>query len=149
MVIDVEVPTYLLTSVAIAPLLVVTAFGVNFATEHIQAITHVKHGIAVDAVVAGIATPVGIHPTLVVALLAKEVVEVQCHNKAFVLEERLRYLAVPDEFVGIRRGVIETSPAILVQIGRELETHGLLQHQLFAIAEAPGVKIGTGLPLIA
>ena len=95
MVIDVEVPTYLLTSVAIAPFLVVTAFGVNLATEHVQAITHVKHGIAVDAVVAGVATSVSIYPTLVVALLAKEVVEVQCHNKAFVLEERLRYLAVP------------------------------------------------------
>ena len=102
MVIDVEVPTYLLTSVAIAPLFVVTAFGVNLATEHVQAITHVKHGIAVDAVVAGVTASVSIYPTLVVALLAKEVVEVQCHNKAFILEERLRYLTVPNEFVGIR-----------------------------------------------
>ena len=108
MVIDVEVPTYLLTSVAIAPFLVVTAFGVNLATEHIQAITHVKHGIAVDAVVASITAS-----------------------------------------VGIRRGVIETSPAILVQIGRELETHGQSQHQLSAIAEAPGIEVGTGLQLIA
>ena len=36
-----------------------------------------------------------------------------------------------------------------MQIGRELETHGQSQHQLSAIAKAPGVKIGTGLQLIA
>lgn len=94
--------SYLLTSVTITPFLIITAFGVNLAAEHVQAIAHVKHGIAVDAVVAGVTASVSIYPTLVVALLAKEVVEVQCHNKAFVLEERLRYLAVPDEFVGIR-----------------------------------------------
>ena len=57
----IEGPTYLLTSVAIAPLFVVTAFGVNLATEHVQAITHVKHGIAVDAVVAGITASVSIY----------------------------------------------------------------------------------------
>ena len=61
MVIDVEVPTYLLTSVAITPFLIITAFGIYLATEHVQAITHVKHGIAVDAVVAGITASVSIY----------------------------------------------------------------------------------------
>lgn len=107
----------LLPPVAIAPLFVVTAFGVNLAAEHVQAIAHMKHGIAVDAVVAGVAAPVGIHPSLVVALLPQEVVEVKRHDEGLALEERLRYLTVPDEFVGIRGGVVVTSSAILMQIG--------------------------------
>ena len=46
-----------------------------------------EHGISVDAVIAGIATTVGIDPSFVVGLLPQQVVEVEGYDKRFRLKE--------------------------------------------------------------
>ena len=77
------------SAVAVAPLLVVASLGVDFPAEHVQAVAHVEHGIAVDAVEARVAASRGIDPSLVVALLSEEVVEVEGHDERLALEEGL------------------------------------------------------------
>ena len=100
-----------------------------------------EHGVRVDAVVASVTSPVGIHPTFVVALLIKKVIEVEGHNKRLALEESLRNLTVPYQLVGVRRRVVIASATVLVQIGRDFEALGQTQHHLSAVAEPPSVKI--------
>ena len=84
-----ETSKFLTSLVAVTPLLVVAAFGIFLAAEHIQAIADVERSIAVDAIVAGIAASAGIYPAFVVRLLAKEVVKVQGDNKRLVAKKRL------------------------------------------------------------
>ena len=76
-----------------------------------------EHGIAVDAVIAGVTTPGGIHPALVVALLAKEVVELQilddvhwyilqgrlhvAQHKLLAVEQYLRHLLAVDRDLAV------------------------------------------------
>ena len=139
----------IISLVTIAPFLVVTALGINLAAKHIQAITHVEHGIGIDAVILRIAAPRSIHPALVVALLTQQVVEVQGHDERFVLEERLRQLSVPDEFVGIHRGVVIASATTLMEIAAQLKVPGQAHQELPTIVELPGVKIRSRLKLIA
>ena len=104
-------------AVAITPFLVVTTFCIDFTSKHVQAITYMKHGVGVDAVVAGVAAPVGIDPTFIVALLSEKVVEVERHNQRLALEERLGELSIPDELVGVARWVIVATAAVFMQIG--------------------------------
>ena len=67
--------------IAIAPLLVVSAFGINLTAKHIQAVAYVEHGIGVDAVIAGVTATRGIDPAFVVALLTKQIVEVKGNDE--------------------------------------------------------------------
>ena len=73
-----------------------------------------EHGVRVDAVVAGVAAPGGAHPALVVALLAEKVVEIECDDERLVLEEGLGDLTVPQQLVGVGRGVVVSPAAVLV-----------------------------------
>ena len=135
--------------VAVSPLFVVAVLSVFLATEHIEAVAHVEHGVAVDAVVAGVAAAGGTDPTLVVRLLAEEVVEIEGDDERLVAEERLRYLAVPEQFVGVRRWVIVASSAALVDVAADLETEGQSDEELSAIVELPRVEVGRRLQLVA
>ena len=136
-------------SVAVAPLLVVAALGVDLATEHVEAVAHMEHSVAVDTVVAGVAAAGGADPPLVVGLLAEEVVDVEGHDEGLALEEGFRQLAVPDELVGVHRRVVVAPTAVLAQVAAQLEAHGQAQQELSAVAELPGVEVGIGLQLVA
>ena len=96
-------------TVVVTPFLVVTALSVDLTAKHIQTITHMEHGIRVDAVVTRLSAAVGIHPAAEVRLLAQEVVEVQGHDERLVSQERLRHLTVPDQLVGVLRRVAVTT----------------------------------------
>ena len=87
------------SAVVVAPFLVVASLGIDLTTEHVETIAHMEHGVAVNAVVAGIATTVGVDPALVVRLLTQQVVEVQGYDKGLALEEGFGHLTVPDELV--------------------------------------------------
>lgn len=52
-----------------------------------ESVANMEHGISVDAVIAGIATTVGIDPSFVVGLLPQQVVEVEGYDKRFRLKE--------------------------------------------------------------
>ena len=136
-------------TVIVAPFLVVAAFGVDLATKHVEAVADVKHGVGVDAVVARVAASAGVDPPFVVALLAEEIVEVKRHDKRLALEERLGELPVPDELVGVARGVVIAAAAVRVEVSGELEALWQPQHDLPAIAKTPGVEVGRWLQLVA
>ena len=87
--------------VAVAPFLVVAAFGIYFSAEHVETVANVEHGIGVNAIILGVATTGGVHPAFIVGLLAEQVVEVECYDERLVLQEWFRYLSVPQQFVGV------------------------------------------------
>ena len=108
-----------------------------------------KHGIGVDTVVLGIATGVGVDPTLEVALLLEQVVEIECHDEGLALEEGLGDLSVPDEFVGVHRRVVISPTAVFADVGADLEPCRQTQQDLSAVAELPRIEVGIGLQLVA
>ena len=108
-----------------------------------------EHGIGVDAVVLGIATGVSVNPTLEVALLLEQVVEIECHDEGLALEEGLGDLSVPDEFVGVHRRVVISPTAVFADVGADLEPCRQTQQDLSAVAELPGIEVGIGLQLVA
>ena len=134
-----------LSSIAVAPLLVISSFGVHFASKHVETVADMKHGVAVDAVVASIATGVGVHPSLIVALLLEEVVEVECHDKSFTAEESLGYLSIPNQFVCVHGGVVVAATAMFANVGAHLESCWKSEEHLAAIAELPCVEVGIRL----
>ena len=109
------------TLIAVTPLLVIASFCIHLATEHIQAVAHVQHGVRVDAVIPCITTTGSTYPTFIVALLSQQVVEVQRHNQRLALQEGLGYLTVPYQFVGVRRRIVITPSATLMQITAHLD----------------------------
>lgn len=108
-----------------------------------------QHRVGVDAVVTGIASAGCSHPSLVVALLLQEVIEIERHHEGFASEECLGYLTVPDKLVRVHRWVIISPSAMLTQVGAELETQGETNEHLTTIAELPGVEVGIGLQFVA
>ena len=75
--------------IPLPPFLIVTTFRIHLSAEHIQAVAHMQHGIAVHTIVFRIASTSGIHPMVEVALLSKQIVEVQGNDQGFTLQERL------------------------------------------------------------
>ena len=72
-------------SVCPTPFLLVSSFVVFLATEDVETIAHVQHDIGVDAVVVCVVPGCGIHPSVEVALLSENVVEVKGDDKRLVL----------------------------------------------------------------
>ena len=60
------------------------------AAKHVQSINHVQHGIAVDAVVFGVAALHGINGSTEVALVVQDVVELQGQREVALFEQALR-----------------------------------------------------------
>ena len=83
------------------------------ASDDIQSVDDVEHGIRVDAVVLGIGTGHSSKGTAQGALLVQQVVELDHHGEGFALEEALRELGVPYQFVGVHRLVAVSSSAAL------------------------------------
>ena len=136
-------------TVSVTPFLVVTALGVNLSAKHIESVAHVEHGIRVDAVVSRLAPAGGIHPSLVVALLAQEVIEVEGHDEGFAFEEGLRHLSVPYQLIGVHRRVVVSTAAILVYLAAHLYSQWQAQEEMSSIVELPGIEVGIGLQLVA
>ena len=76
-----------LLSVCPTPFLFVSSFAVFLAAEDVETVAHVQHDVGVDAVVVRVAPGCGIHPSVEVALLPENVVEVEGYDKRLVLEE--------------------------------------------------------------
>jgi len=56
--------------VAVAPFLVVVAFGVNFAAKHVEAVADVEHGVGIDAVMITRTDPVISDPVILVTTIS-------------------------------------------------------------------------------
>ena len=92
------------------------------ASDDIQSVDDVEHGIRVDAVVLGIGTGHGSKGTAQGALLVQQVVELEQHGEGLALEEALRYLSVPYQLVGVHR-VAEHHEAVKQEFGDEVRQH--------------------------
>ena len=108
-----------------------------------------QHGVGIDAVVACVASAGGGHPAVVVALLTKEVIEVERYGECLVAEEGLGKLTVPDEFVGVHGGVVVASAAGLPQVGADLKPTRDADKYLASVAELPRIEVGIRLQLVA
>ena len=71
-----------------------------------------KHKVAVHRIVPRIAAHRSIHYSAYVALLAENVVELQGYGSCILGEEALRYLGIPDEFIGIELRIAESATAV-------------------------------------
>ena len=108
-----------------------------------------QHGVRVNAVEAGIATTSGVYPTLVVALLSQQIVEVKGHDERLILEERLGYLTIPYQLVGVHRGIVIATTTALVQVHTQLEVERQAHQELSTVVKLPGIEVGCGLQLVA
>lgn len=59
------------------------------ASEEIELVDDMQHGVTVDAVVPCISTLDGVEGTAEVALLVEQVIELDAHGERFAFEERL------------------------------------------------------------
>ena len=110
------------STVTIAPFAVVSSFRVHLTAEQVEAIAHVQHGITIDAVVLRIAAPRCAHPSLKVALLSEQVVKVERYDECLALEERLGYLSVPYQFIGVRGRIVVTASTMFAKVSAYLES---------------------------
>lgn len=108
-----------------------------------------QHGVRVNAVEAGIATTSGVYPSLVVALLPQQIVEVKGHDERLILEERLGYLTIPYQLVGVHRGIVIATTTALVQVHAQLEVERQAHQELSTVVKLPGIEVGCGLQLVA
>ena len=88
------------------------------AAKDVQSINHVQHGVAVDAVVFGVAALHGINGSAEVALVVQDVVELQRQREVALFEQTLRQLHVPHQLVGVHGLIVVATAAVLVQVGR-------------------------------
>ena len=92
------------------------------SAEEVQTVTDVQHGIAGNGVDFLVSPTVGVDGTCKVGLFAQDVVPLQHHSKHLALEEAVRQLSIPQQFVGIQRLVVVAASAKTVEIGREAGT---------------------------
>ena len=119
------------------------------ASDDIQSVDDVEHGIRVDAVVLGIGTGHGSKGTAQGALLVQQVVELDHHGEGFALEEALRELGVPNQFVGVHRIVAVSSSAALAQVCAQAHAPGHGGCDARSVRELPGVHVARCLKLVA
>lgn len=119
------------------------------ASDDIQSVDDVEHGIRVDAVVLGIGTGHGSKGTAQGALLVQQVVELDHHGEGFALEEALRELGVPYQFVGVHRLVAVSSSAALAQVCAQAHAPGHGGCDARSVRELPGVHVARCLKLVA
>lgn len=81
--------------------------------KEVHAIVYGEHGVAVDAVCLGIAAAVGIGCTVDIALLLEDVEHLERNGKRFATQETMTNLHVPNQFVGVERGVGISSSAMV------------------------------------
>lgn len=87
------------------------------AAKDVQSINHVQHGIAVDAVIFGVAALHGINGSAEVALIVQDVVELQRQCEVALFQQTLRQLHVPHQFVGVHSLVVVATTTVLMQVG--------------------------------
>lgn len=81
--------------------------------KEVHAIVYGEHGVAVDAVCLGIAAAVGIGSAVDIALLLEDVEHLERYGKRFATQETMTNLHVPNQFVGVERGVGISSSAMV------------------------------------
>ena len=89
------------------------------ASKEIQTIDDMNHTIAGDGVILGI-TALGSGDDMADGgLLMQDVVELERDGEGLTLEETLRHLGIPDEFVGVHRVVSIATTALHIQVRGE------------------------------
>ena len=78
-----------------------------------------NHTIASDGVILGITALGGRDDMADGGLLMQDVVELERDGESLALEEALRHLGIPDEFVGVHRVVGIATTALHVQVRGE------------------------------
>ena len=86
------------------------------AAEGIETVDNVYHSVTVDAVILGVGTLHSIDRTAVCAHLVQHVIELYGNGECIAFEEALRYLCIPNQFVGVHRTVVITSTALVVEV---------------------------------
>ena len=71
----------------------------------------------------------------------EDIVELQRDGEGLALEEALRQLGIPDELVGVHRGIVVATTALHVHIGGEGGTPGGSDAYHTAIGELPRVEV--------
>ena len=79
----------------------------------------------------------------------KNIVELQHDSQGLALEEALRYLGVPDEFVGVHRRLVIASTTLHVEVGGKGCTPRGCDSQHTAIGELPGIEVVIRLEIVA
>ena len=124
------------------------ATGVAVANE-VETVDEVEHDVAVDAVAVGVAVACGADVAVDVALLAKDVVELQADSSGILTEEALGNLCVPEQLVGVELCAAVATTAVHVDVGVDLDVlPGDVEVGAGAISELPGVLLVFGLHLV-
>ena len=77
----------------------------SLVAKNIQTVHKVEHTVAVDRVILRVLTHGGRNGTTDIALIAQNIKELYAHRSGIVLQEILRYLGVPYQFVSIHIAV--------------------------------------------
>ena len=75
-----------------------------------------KHSVVGDSVILGIAALHGIEDAADSRLLVQDVVELEGNGESISLEERLRQLGIPQQFVSVHRSIVITTTALHTHI---------------------------------
>ena len=119
------------------------------AAKDVHAIGDAQQGVACDSICPSIRARVGRDIPAEVALLGQYVIEAQHHYKFSALQESLRYLSIPYEFIGVHRSIVEASSAVHPEVAREPHSPRSLHLNVHAIIEAPGIEVTLGLQHVA
>ena len=87
------------------------------SAEEVQPIAGMEHNVAVDGVILCISAAHGVDGPCQVALLVEDVVELDAECQRITTEHRLRYLGIPQQLVGVERGIAVATAALLVEVG--------------------------------
>ena len=125
------------------------ALGGVLATEEIQTVDDMEHTVARDGVVLRIRAAHRADRADERGLLLEDIIELQRDSERLALEETLRDLCIPDEFVGIHRRVVVASPALHVDVRGEGRAPWRRDTQHRTISELPRVEVVLRLQVVA
>ena len=106
-----------------------------FVAHEVEAVAERHHDVAVDGVGPCVAAVRSAQAAGDAGALAKDVVPLHAHRHVLLRKEVLAELCVPDEFVGVHRGIVVTATALLRDVATELHVPGRVDNHVAAIAE--------------
>ena len=125
------------------------ALAGSLVAKEVEPVDEVEHGEAVDAVILRVAAAHCRHCAAEIALVCEDVIELQRDGEGFALEEALRHLCVPHEFVGVHGVVAVAAPAVLVKVGGEGGAPGTGDVHCAAVGKLPCVEVCGLLKVVA
>ena len=123
--------------------------GSVLATEEVQTVDDMEHGVARDGVVLRIRATHRADRADEGGLLLEDIIELQGDGERPALEEALRDLRIPDELVGIHRRVVIASATLHVDVRGEGGAPWGRDTQHRAISELPRVEVVLRLQVVA